>query len=72
MVMHCTENIPSSLIYLAVTEVVAVFIYNYTVILSDGINLFLITLDKYFSKVEKQVVTPLKGTILHFDNMALK
>lgn len=63
MVMHCVEDIPSSFIYLAVTEVVAVFIFDHTVILSDGVNLFLITLDKKFSKIEKQVVTPLKGII---------
>lgn len=63
MVVHCVENIPSSFIYLAVTEVVSVFIINNTIILSDGVNLFMITLDKHFSKIEKQFVTSLKGTI---------
>lgn len=63
MVIHCIENIPPSFIYLAVTEVASVFIVDNTIILSDCVNLFVITLDKKFSKIEKQFVTPLKGTI---------
>lgn len=62
-VMHCIENIPSSFIYLTVTKVDTAFIVDYTVIISNGINLFLITLDKQFSKIVKQVVTPLRGII---------
>lgn len=63
MVIQCVENIAPSFIYLAVTEVVSVFMIDNTIILSDGVNLFVITLDKQFSKIEKQFVTPLKGTI---------
>jgi len=62
--MHCVENIHPSYIYLAVTKTVATFIVEYTVILSDGVHLFLITLDKPFSNIVKQVVTQLKGTVL--------
>lgn len=62
-VMYCSDNIPSSLIYLPVTKVDTVFIVDYTVIVSDGINLFQITLDKQLSKIVKQVVTSLKGII---------
>lgn len=61
MVLPCDENVPPSFVYLTVTKVVSVFIVDHTVILSDGINLFLITLDKHFSKIVKQVMTPLKG-----------
>lgn len=63
-VMYCTENIPSSFIYLEVTQVVTVIIVDHTVIVSNGIYLFLITLDKQFLKIVKQVVTPLKGTFI--------
>lgn len=62
--MHCVENIPSSFIYLTVTKVVAVFIFDNTVVISDGVYLFLITLNKQFSTIIKQVVTPLKGIFL--------
>jgi len=61
--MHCVENIHPSFIYLAVTKTIATFIIDHTVILSDSVNLFQITLDKQFSKIVKQVVTQLKGTI---------
>ncbi|KAL4131403.1 hypothetical protein QTP88_008719 [Uroleucon formosanum] len=63
IIMHCVENIHPSLIYLAVTKMVAAFIVDHTVILSDGIHLFQITLDKQVSKIVKQVVTQLKGVI---------
>lgn len=63
-VMDCVEDVPSSFIYLAVTEVIAVFFVGHAMILSDGINLFIITLDKHFSKIVKHVVTPLKGNVL--------
>jgi len=66
--MHCIENITPSFIYLAVTKTIASFIVDHTVILSDGVNLFLITLDKQLSKIVKQVVTQLKGTILILDS----
>lgn len=67
-VMHCVENIPTSFIYLAVTKIVTTFIVDQTVILSDGVNLFLITLDKQYSKIVKQVVTQLKGITLILNN----
>ncbi|XP_001948571.1 uncharacterized protein LOC100165824 [Acyrthosiphon pisum] len=63
IIMNCVENIHPSFIYLAVTKTVATFIVHHTVILSDGIHLFQITLDKLFSKIVKQVVTQLKGVI---------
>lgn len=63
-VVHCVENIDSTFVYLAVTKTVATYIVDHTLILSDGVNLFLITLDKQFSKIDKQVVTLLKGIIL--------
>lgn len=66
-VMDCVENVASSFIYLAVTEVVSVFFVDCTIILSDSIHLFIITLDKQFSKIVKQVVTPLKGTVFILD-----
>lgn len=66
IIMHCVENIHPSYIYLAVTKTVATFIVDHTVILSDGVHLFLITLDIPLSKIVKQVVTQLKGTILIF------
>jgi len=66
--MNCVENIHPSFIYLAVTKTVATFIVDHTVILSDGIHLFQITLDKLFSKIVKQVVTQLKGTILNVES----
>lgn len=68
-IIHCVENCPSTFIHLAVTKVVAVFIVDLTVIVSDGVHLFLITLDKEFSKIVKQVVTLLKGTLSHFYNI---
>lgn len=68
IIMHCIENITPSFIYLAVTKTIASFIVDHTVILSDGVNLFLITLDKQLSKIVKQVVTQLKGTILILDS----
>lgn len=61
--MNCVENIPSSFIYLPVTKVDTVFIVDYTIIISNGVNLFLITLDNKFSAIVKQVVTPLRGII---------
>ncbi|KAF0753240.1 Uncharacterized protein FWK35_00018072 [Aphis craccivora] len=63
MVVHCVENVDSTFIYLAVTKTVATFIVDHTVILSDGVNLFFISLDKQFSKIVKQTVTQLKGVI---------
>lgn len=63
MVIHCVENIPPSFIYLAVSKVASVFIIDNTIILSDGVNLFIITLDKQFKKIIKQFVTSAKGTI---------
>ncbi|XP_022165272.1 uncharacterized protein LOC111030188 isoform X2 [Myzus persicae] len=63
IIMHCVENIHPSYIYLAVTKTVATFIVDHTVILSDGVHLFLITLDIPLSKIVKQVVTQLKGVI---------
>lgn len=63
IIMNCVENIHPSFIYLAVTKTIATFIIDHTVILSDSVNLFQITLDKQFSKIVKQVVTQLKGTI---------
>lgn len=68
IIMDCVENIHPSLIYLAVTKMVAAFIVDHTVILSDGIHLFQITLDKQVSKIVKQVVTQLKGTILNLES----
>lgn len=68
IIMHCVENIHPSFIYLAVTKMVAAFIVDHTVILSDGIHLFQITLDKQLSKIVKQVVTQLKGTILNLES----
>ncbi|XP_025414302.1 uncharacterized protein LOC112686300 [Sipha flava] len=62
-VMDCVESVASSFIYLSVTEVVAIFFVDCTIILSDSIHLFIITLDKHFSKIVKQVVTPLKGVL---------
>jgi len=62
-VLDCVENIPPSFIYLTITKVVTTFIIDSTVIISDGIHLFQITLDKNFLKIIKQVVTPLKGNI---------
>lgn len=68
IVVHCVENVDSAFIYLAVTKTVATFIVDHTVILSDGVNLFFISLDKQFSKIVKQTVTQLKGTILILDS----
>jgi len=68
-VIHCSESIPLSCTYLAVTKVIAVFIISQTIIVSDGVNLFLITFDNQFSKIIKQVVSPLKGTILFLNNI---
>ena len=61
--MNCVENICPSFIYFAITETVATFIVDHAVILSDGVHLFLITLNDNFSEIVKQVVTQLKGTI---------
>jgi len=66
--MHCVENVPLSFIYLAITKVITTFIIDSTVIVSDGIHLFQITLNKQFSKIVKQVITPLKGTIQILNN----
>jgi len=68
IIMHCVENINPSFIYLAVTKTIATFIVDHIVILSDGIHLFKITLDKQFSKIVKQVVTQLKGTFLNLES----
>lgn len=62
--MQCVINIPTSFIYLTVTKVVTALIVDHTVIVSDGVHLFKITLDKQFSKIVKQVVTPLKGNFI--------
>lgn len=71
-IIDCVQNIPSTFIHLAVTKVVAVFIVDLTVIVSDGVHLFLITLDKQFSKIVKQVVTPLKGTFSNLFKLLLE
>lgn len=71
-VMHCVENIPPLFVYLAITKVVATFIIDCTVIVSDGINLFQTTLDKQYSKIIKQIVIPLKGIIKISHNQYLK
>lgn len=63
MVMQCCENIPPSFIYLAIVNVVTTIVIDQTIILSDGVNLFLTTLDNQFSKIIKQVITSLKGII---------
>jgi len=42
--------------------VVSVYVVDNTVIVSDGVHLVQITLDKQFSEVVKQVVSPLTGT----------
>jgi len=68
IVVHCIENVDSEFIYLAVTKTVATFIVDHTVILSDSVNLFFISLDKQFSKIVKQTVTQLKGTIIILDS----
>ncbi|XP_050425102.1 uncharacterized protein LOC126836102 [Adelges cooleyi] len=63
MVIHCDVHTLPSYICLPVTRVECALIVDYTVIVSDSINLLLVTLDEQFSTISRQVVTPLKGIL---------